>query len=216
MNTKSFIHPALLVHILLKGGLKRIPACFPFTGVRQFFILLGLLPLFMACAPVQVSQDFDRNYPFAAATTFNWNEELQQQNDERFHIDELLATRFKRAIEEIFTRQGFRQAAQPDFLVSYMYEVSSRIQVDDLHTHFGYGYGRYGRYGAVGFDTGSFIQQYDQGKLVINIHDTKTGQLFWKGIGTREVFTHSSPEQLTRRVNEMVSAILAQFPPMRQ
>ncbi|GAB6192405.1 DUF4136 domain-containing protein [Desulfocastanea catecholica] len=187
-----------------------------FAGVRRLFILLGLLPLFMACAPVQVSQDFDRNYPFAAATTFNWNEELQQQNDERFHIDELLASRFKTAIEDVFTRQGFRQAAQPDFLVSYMYEVSSRIQVDDLHTHFGYGYGRYGRYGAVGFDTGSFIQQYDQGKLVINVHDSRTGHLFWKGIGTREVFTHSSPEQLTRRVNEMVSAILAQFPPLRQ
>lgn len=216
MNTKSFIHPALLERIPLKGGQKRIPACFPFTGVRRFFILMGLLPLFMACAPVQVSQDFDRNYPFAAATTFNWNEELQQQNDERFHIDELLATRFKRAIEEVLSRQGFRQVAQPDFLVSYMYEVSSRIEVDDLHTQFGYGYGRYGRYGAIGLDTGNFIQQYDQGKLVINIHSTRTGQLFWKGIGTRQVFTHSSPEQLTRRVNEMVSAILAQFPPLRQ
>lgn len=216
MDTKIFIHPALLVRILLNGGLKRIQACFPFTGVRLFFILLGLLLLFMACAPVQVSQDFDRNYPFPTATTFNWNEELQQQNDERFHIDELLATRFKRAIEEILTRQGFRQGIQPDFLVSYMYEVSSRIEVDDLHTQFGYGYGRYGRYGAVGFDTGSTIQQYDQGKLVINTHSTKTGQLFWKGIGTRQVFTHSNPEQLTRRVNEMVSAILAQFPPLRQ
>lgn len=216
MDTKILIHPALLVRILLKRGLKRIQACFPFTGFRLFFILLGLLPLFMACAPVQVSQDFDRNYPFATATTFNWNEELQQQNDERLHIDELLTTRFKRAIEEAFTRQGFRQAAQPDFLVSYMYEVSSRIEVDDLHTQFGYGYGRYGRYGAVGFGTGNKLQQYDQGKLVINIHSTKTGQLFWKGIGTRQVFTHSSPEQLTSRVNEMVNAILAQIPPLRQ
>ncbi len=216
MNTKIFILPALLVRIALKGALSRIQACFPFTGVRLCFILMGLLPLFMACAPVQVSQDFDRNYPFATATTFNWNEELQQQNDERFHIDALLATRFKRAIEGAFTRQGFRQGAQPDFLVSYSYEVSSRIEVDDLHTHFGYGYGRYGRYGAVGLDTGSFIQQYDLGKLVINIHSTKTGQLFWKGIGTRQVFTHNSPEQLTRRVNEMVGAILAQFPPLRQ
>lgn len=219
MNTKILILPTLLLRIPLKGALKRTPACFSFTGVRLFFILLALLPLFMACATVQVSQDLDRNYPFATATTFNWNEELQQQNDDRFHIDELLTTRFKRAIEEVFTRQGFRRSPQPDFLVSYIYEVSSRIQVDDLHTHFGYGYGgygRYGRYGTVGFDTGNIIQQYDQGKLVINIHSTKTGQLVWKGTGTREVFTHSSPEQITRRVNEMVSAILAQLPPLRQ
>ena len=197
MNTKIFMLPTLLVHL------------------RLFFLLLGLLPLFMACAPVQVSQDFDSHYAFATATTFNWNEELQQQNDERFHIDELLATRFKTAIEENFIQKGFRRSLQPDFLVSYTYEVSSRIEVDDLHSHFGYGYGRYDRYGTIGFDTGSIIQQYDQGKLVINVHDTKTGQLFWKGTGTREVFTHSSPEQLTRRVNEMVSAILAQFPPLR-
>lgn len=196
MNTKIFMLPTLPVRL------------------RLLFLLLGLLPLFMACAPVQVSQDFDRNYPFATATTFSWNEELQRQNDERFDIDELLTTRFKTAIEENFIQKGFRQSLQPDFLVSYTYEVSSRIEVDDLHSHFGYGYGRYGRYGAIGFDTGSIIQQYDQGKLVISIHDSKTGQLFWKGTGTREVFTHSSPEELTRRVNEMVSAILAQFPPL--
>jgi hypothetical protein len=153
------------------------------------------------------------------ATTFNWNKDLQQRNNDRYHIDELLAIRFKRAIEEGLTRRGFQQTVQPDFLVSYAYEVSSRIEVDDLHTRFGYGYGRhgsYGGYGGFGFDTGNFIQQYDQGKLMIHIHDTKTGQLFWKGTGTRQVYTHGSPEQLTRDVNEMVSAILAQFPPLRQ
>jgi hypothetical protein len=169
----------------------------------------------MACAKVQVSQDYDSNYPFAAATTFNWNEALQQQNDDRYQIDELLATRFETAIEGNFLQKGFRQSPQPDFLVSYIYEVTSRIQVDDLHSRFGFGYGRYGRYGGVGFDTGSIIQQYDQGKLVINIHSTVTEKLLWKGTGTREVFTHSNPEQLTRRVNEMVSAVLAQFPPFR-
>ncbi len=184
--------------------------------LRRLIILVAILPLFMACAKVQVSQDYDSTYPFATATTFNWNEELQQQNDDRYQTDELLATRFKTAIEENFVQKGLRRSLQPDFLVSYTYEVSSRFQVDDLHSHFGFGYGRYGRFGGVGFDTGSIIQQYDQGKLVINIHSAATEKLLWKGVGTREVFTHYNPEQLTRRVNEMVSAVLAQFPPLRQ
>lgn len=203
MNTKIFILPRNLFK----------------NPLRPLIILLGVLPLFMACAKVQVSQDYDTTYLFTAASTFNWNEALQQQNHERYHIDELLVARFTTAIDENLIQKGFRRSPYPDFLVSYIYEVSSRIEVDGLQSHFGFGYGhrygRYGRFGGVGFDTGSIIQQYDQGKLVINIHSATTEKLIWKGIGTREVFTHSNPEQLTRRVNEMVSEILAQFPPFR-
>jgi hypothetical protein len=198
MDTKFFIRPKLLIHF------------------RQVFVILALGVLLTACSTVQVSQDYVSDYNFRPAATFNWNEKLQHENDDRFQHDELLGKRFRKAIQEVLATRGFTEVTQPDLLVSYTYNVSTKIQTDNIHSNFGFGYGYYNRYNRFGVDTGSLIHQYDQGKLVIEMHSAKTGELLWKGTGTREVSTHKDPDELTRRVNEMVEAVLAQFPPARQ
>jgi hypothetical protein len=198
MDTHFFIRPKL------------------FASCRKVFVLLALCAFLNACSTVQVSQDYVPDYSFSPAATFNWNETLQHKNDEQYQHDDLQANRFKRAIEENLARRGFTRDTQPDLLVSYTYTVSTKLQTDNLHSHFGFGYGYYNRYNRFGVDTGSSIHQYDQGKLEILIHSAKTGELLWKGTGTREISTHKTPEEITSRVNEMVEAVLAQFPPAMQ
>jgi len=170
--------------------------------------------LVSSCASVQVSQDYDTNFAFDTDHTFGWNEKLQHQNDKLSEDDELLTKRFKGAVEQVLTSQGFRQDTSPSFLVSYSYQIKNKLQVNPFNSHFDYGFSRYRYYGGVGINTGSSIRQYYQGELVISIHSASTGQLLWKGTGTREVFQHSKPDQITRSVNEMVEAVLAQFPPL--
>lgn len=187
-----------------------------FSSCRIVVILIALCTFLFACSTVQVSQDYVPDYSFSPTTTFNWNEKLQHENKERYQHDDLQANRFKRAIEENLARRGFTQNTQPDLLVSYTYTVSTKLQTDSIHSNFGFGYGYYNRFNRFGIDTGSLIYQYDQGKLEILIHSAKTGELLWKGTGTREISTHKSPEEITRRVNEMVEAVLAQFPPAIQ
>jgi hypothetical protein len=187
-----------------------------FASSIKVFALMTCCIFFNACSTVQVSQDYVPDYSFSPASTFNWNEKLQYENDERYQHDDLQANRFRRAIEENLARRGFTRDAQPDLLVSYIYTVSTKLQTDNIHSQFGFGYGYYNRFNRFGFDTGSFIHQYDQGKLEILIHSAKTGELLWKGTGTREISTHKTPEEITRRVNEMVEAVLGQFPPANQ
>ncbi len=189
-----------------------------FGRFRFFPIFLGLVALLSSCATVQVSQDYDTNYSFSEAKSFGWNEKLQLENRDVLHNDELLAKRFKRAIEEVLIKRGFRLDAHPVLLVSYSYTINSVLQTDPLESQFGFGYG-YGRYGYrnnVGINAWNTIRQYDQGKLVISIHSARTGHLLWKGTGTQEVFSYSDPDQITRGVYEIVEAVLAQFPPLQK
>ena len=175
---------------------------------------MWLVALVSSCTSVQISQDYDSSFAFDSGNTFGWNEKLQDENDNLPKGDELLARRFKGTVERVLASKGFRLDTYPAFLVSYTYEITSKLQVDPFNSHFGYGFSRYGYYRGVGIDTAGSIRQYDQGKLVISIHLARTGQLLWKGTGTREVFIHSRPDQITRSVNEMVEAVLAQFPPL--
>jgi len=57
------------------------------------------------------------------------------------------------------------------------------------------------------------VDSYEEGLLVINIDDTKTGQLIWRGAGTRRLGWQSDPAKNTEEVNTFVDKVLAQFPP---
>ena len=61
--------------------------------------------------------------------------------------------------------------------------------------------------------SGGGVQEYDEGMLVIDITDTKTKDLLWRGTATRRISRQATPEETTQTVNEMVGKTLAQFPP---
>lgn len=184
-------------------------------NTKFYLLVLAIVALFSSCSKVQVSQDYAQDYEFGKEKTFGWNEQLQKETGDILNENELLAGRVKASIEDVLTTRGYKQASQPDFLVSCVYSVTSRLRSNSVNTGFGVGYGRYGRHTGVGISTGNNIRQYDQGKLVINIHQAQTQNLIWKGTGTREVFTHASPEEITRGVRETVESILQQFPPVK-
>jgi hypothetical protein len=180
---------------------------------RLCIIAATLAWILSGCARVQVSQDYATDYPFGRSAGFNWNVSAQKENSGLQQQDELLASRFKRAVETVLTSRGYQLADSPELLVSYLYTVSKMLESEPVASGFGYGYERYGRYGTIGINNGTYIRQYQQGMLVIQIHSAETGQLIWKGIGTREVHTHSNPDDITIMVYEMVEAVLSQFPP---
>ena len=180
----------------------------------KYISLLFLLFLLSGCSQVRVSQDYNPSFLFNSAESFNWNTRLDETDiSERLNDNELLDKRFHEAIESTLLRSGLSLAERPDLLISYTYSVASKLETNSLPTGFGFGYGSYGRHRGVGIHTGSNIRQYDQGMLVISIHSGKTEELVWRGVGTREIFTHSSPESVTRAVVETVETILRQFPP---
>lgn len=182
--------------------------------ILLLFLSLTTLCL-SSCSSVQVSQDFDNSYNFTQATTFNWDTELQKSNTGLLQDDELLAKRFFTAINTSLVNQGYTLSETPALLISCNYTITSRLQADSIQPSIGFGYGRHSRFGGVGIQSGTTVRQYDRGMLTINIHDAKDGKLIWKGNGTREVFTHNSPEKLTKSVNELVQSTLAQFPPSK-
>ena len=116
MNTKLFIFPHHLV------------------ALKLFLTMSWLMFLISSCTSVQVSQDYDTGFAFDTGNTFGWDENLQHENDNHAQSDELLAKRFKEAIENNFINKGFRQNTRPVFLVSYIYTITSKLQVNPVNS----------------------------------------------------------------------------------
>jgi hypothetical protein len=182
----------------------------------QQLILSASMIVILCCSSVQVSQDYDPETDFAKLKTFDWQSETQQKTGDVRVDDQLIDSRIRKATERAFTTKGYQRVTQmtPDFYISYQYVIQQKIKTDNVRTGIGIGYGSRGRYGGIGVSSGADVSSYDEGLLVIDVIDSGSGKLLWRGKATRSVSSHSDPEKTTQAVNEAVEKILNQFPPL--
>lgn len=181
--------------------------------VKRIFVPVFFAFLGQACSGIQVSQDYDQNYDFSGLKTFAWKPD--DNHEYGYKGNELVEERIKASIQNtlIAKHYNFVDAEKPDFYTSYNVTVEQKISNRNVSGGLSVGRSSRGRYGSVGISTGSQVQAYDQGTLLIDVTDVANNQLVWRGISTQSVSEHSSPEKSTVLINETVEKILLQFPP---
>jgi hypothetical protein len=180
-------------------------------------LLVGLyLGLLLGCSSIQVSQDYLPDTEFYNLKTYQWQSEKQKSTGNERIDNPLLDKRIRTAIDNSLLEMGYKkiETGSPDFYVAYTYALRSKIESRDSGTNIGFGFGKVGRYSSIGINSGQEINEYDQANLLIDFTNSKTKDLIWRGNGTRRMADHYKPEKITEIVNEMVSKILAQFPPL--
>jgi hypothetical protein len=111
--------------------------------------------------------------------------------------------------------KGFQQveAAEADFAVKLTGKVVPKVDVTDM------GYtamprrGWYGYYQPFYYESNVYVDQYEEGTLIIEVYDAASRELVWVGWG--EARKRSGPPD-TERINAAVDSILAGFPPSAQ
>jgi hypothetical protein len=89
-------------------------------------------------------------------------------------------------------------------------------------TYYDYGYPSY-YYGNRGFYHGAgswpvsdtYVYQYEEGTLLLDIVDPGTKKLIWRGTAKTEVNAEQSPEKKEARINKAVHMLIEQFPPSK-
>jgi len=117
----------------------------------------------------------------------------------------------REAVERTLGARGYRRVptGEGDFGVGYHAAIQGKIDVQTIDRYYGYGYG--GWYG--GYGTETYVRQYDEGTLILDIVDSRSQQLTWRGTAQAEVHADRTPEERTARIQEAVDRMLAQFPP---
>lgn len=178
------------------------------------FLILCVLALSPGCSSVTYNYDYDKSADFAALKTYAWVtapsnpaagvQAALQRND-------LLDKRIKESVNTQLAAKGYAQSAEnPDFLVLYHTGAQDKINVTD----WGYGYGPYrvgygGWYGGGGVD----VQQYKEGTLILDIIAANAKHLVWRGSATAALNPDAPMEKREKRLNEVITRILAKFPP---
>lgn len=185
------------------------------------FLVLALLAGVAGCSTMEINYDYDPQADFAGLKTYDWLDEPQKPTgDPRIDGNTILESRIHEAVDSVLAARGFTKVtSNPDFLVAYHVSLDRRRSIQTLNSYYGYGpgwgygYGVTHRPGYWGGAPGTYVYEYEEGTLLLDIVNPENKELMWRGSAQDEVSFKSEPEKYQAQINEAVRKMLEKFPP---
>lgn len=172
---------------------------------KVMLALVGMTLVFAGMASAQqVKTDYDRSANFALYKTYSW-EHVETK-------DPLNVDRIKHAVNTVLAARGWTMVdSGADVAVVAMEITRDQQTLDTFYDGFGGGWG-WRRFGGGGFgEATTTTDTYKVGTVVVDLFDTKTKQLIWRGAAS-DTLSNNSDKNI-KNLNESVDKMFKHFPP---
>ena len=172
---------------------------------RAMFVLMGMMFLIASnLSAQQVKTDYDRNANFGQYKTYSWE---QVKTKDPLDID-----RIKSAVNSTLAAKGWTQVdSGGDVCIMAMEITRNQQTLNTFYDGFGGGWG-WRRFGGGGFgDATTTTETYKVGTLVIDLFDTRTKQLIWRGSASDTLSNNSNKN--IKDLDKGVTKMFNKFPP---
>jgi uncharacterized protein DUF4136 len=172
---------------------------------RVALVLTGIMFLFAGRLPAQeVKTDYDRGANFAQYKTYSWE---QVKTKDPLDVD-----RIKNAVNAALTAKGWTQVEPGgDVSVVAIQMTQDQQTLNTFYDGFGGGWG-WRRFGGGGLgEATTTTETYKVGTLVVDLFDTKTKTLIWRGSASDTLSNNSNKN--IENLNKGVEKMFKQFPP---
>jgi hypothetical protein len=167
--------------------------------------LVGMTLVFAGMASAQqVKTDYDRSANFALYKTYSW-EHVETK-------DPLNVDRIKHAVNTVLAARGWTMVdSGADVAVVAMEITRDQQTLNTFYDGLGGGWG-WRRFGGGGFgEATTTTDTYKVGTVVVDLFDTKTKQLIWRGSAS-DTLSNNSDKNI-KNLNESVDKMFKHFPP---
>jgi hypothetical protein len=187
---------------------------------QRLFIVL-LLAMLNGCATLQVHVDYDPSANFTGLKTYDWISGSQvTSEDPRFDDNPFIETLLRRTLKAQLGIKGYVQESSdtPDFLVGYYATLDEGVDIEIINRYYGYsavqdGYGYGYEYYSWTAKPEFREHKYRKGTLIVDIVNSGTRSLMWRGVGQDEMNFSRELEAKEEKLNDAVRRMLKEFPP---
>ena len=167
------------------------------------FVLLAMSFLFWnALSAQQVKTDYDRSANFAQYKTYSW-EQVKTRNP--FYVD-----RIKSAVDAALAAKGWnRVESGSDVSIVAIGIAREEETLNTFYDGFGGGW-RWSGFGGFGEAT-TTTDTYKVGTLIVDLFDTKTKTLLWRG-SSSDTLSNNSDKNI-KNLDKGVEKLFKNFPP---
>jgi hypothetical protein len=164
---------------------------------------VGITLLGTVALAQSVTYDYDRTAQFVRFKTYAWTHGTEL-------TDELNHARVVRAIESQLAAKGLirvEASAAADVLVAYHASFDKNLQISAFSS--GWGGPRFG-----GLRSGTATtQEILFGTLLVEMTDTSTRKVVWRGMASGDVDASARPEKREKNINKAAKKVFKNYPP---
>ncbi len=172
---------------------------------RVVLVLMGMIFLFVGNSSAQqVKTDYDRSADFGKYKTYSW-EQVKTQ-------DPLFVDRIKSSVNAALAAKGWTQVnSGGDVSIVAIQTTQNQQTLNTFYDGFGGGWG-WRRFGGGGFgEATTTTETYKVGTLVVDLFDTKTKTLLWRGASS-DTLSNNSDKNI-KNLDKGVEKMFKKFPP---
>ena len=157
------------------------------------------------CASMSVASHVERGVDFTQFRTWDWGQrDALPTGDPRLDNNQFFNDQLQGAIEKALAVHGYARAPQggkADLLVHYHANINQRFMVNEPDVNCTPG------------NCQPSMVEYEQGTLVLDVVNATTDKVVWRGWAQDSVQgIIDNQDLLTKKVNEAVSKMMAEFP----
>jgi hypothetical protein len=172
---------------------------------RVVLAWMGIMFLFASSSSAQqVKTDYDRNANFGKYKTYSWE---QVKTKDPLDVD-----RIKNAVNAALAAKGWTQVnSGGDVSIIAIQTTQDQQTLNTFYDGFGGGWG-WRRFGGGGFgEATTTTETYKVGTLVVDLFDSKTKTLLWRG-ASRDTLSNNSDKNI-KNLDKGVGKMFKKFPP---
>ncbi len=172
--------------------------------MKNLFILIVGLLVFLGCSSVRVTNDYDPKFNFTQQKSFTIVHHNREGEDTLFN-DRLL-----NALESELVSKGYIKAAktEADLIFVFHTKVENKTDIDTDYQMVGFGMYRYG--GGMVATTSTY--HYTKGTLIVDALNPLDEKIVWRGVATDTLREHKTPQKRTEYINKVVKELMQSFP----
>lgn len=176
--------------------------------VKNFFMKLlkifTLILLVTSCAPIYVTQDFEKNTDFSKYKTYNYYDNLQTG------LNPFDTKRLLHALDNQLQSQGLTMSENPDFYINIKSAEWNQRNQSNVGVGVGGGSGGIGGGISVGIPIGkSNVTRQIQFDFI----DENGIGLFWQAVSQSDINLNASPKDKEARFQAIVMKVFKNYPP---
>ena len=167
-------------------------------------LLIVTAALITGCAS-NVVTDYDSGASYESYQTWAFG----TGEDNRY--TSLDGSRVENEVSRALAAEGLTQtdADSADLLVTYHIDDVDRLDTSGFSYGLGFGHRSFGW----GISTAPPVREVKEGQLIVDLVDTDTQKVVWRGTSKRYLNQNQSPETREKLINEVVADMFSRYPP---
>jgi hypothetical protein len=143
--------------------------------------------------------------------TYDWGPaDALPTGDPRLDRNSFFRDHMEGAVEKQLAARGMERSApgKADLLIHYHASIDRRLNVNAADRQYGY---------CSADDCPAYVSEYEEGTLVLDVVDTRTNRVVWRGWAQDHVEPMlNNPDTMERKINEGVTRMMERFPVARR